>query len=67
MALRLEDNVMDVSAVSVTGDSSDRIYSASERSYLNTFAPLSVAYDDCLTCNNCGSGDCSSCCTESDD
>jgi len=45
---------------------SDKSYA--EKQLLDSYMPIgsSDSYD-CQTCNNCGSGDCSSCCGSTDD
>tara|TARA_Y100000310_G_C20085771_1_gene535968 strand:- start:39 stop:239 length:201 start_codon:yes stop_codon:yes gene_type:complete len=66
MVLTLERNVGE-GQVALKGKNVGRIeYNTPERAYLNSFSELD--YDgDCMTCNNCGSGNCGSCCSESSD
>lgn len=38
-----------------------------EESLLNNYMKLDrTSYDSCETCNNCGSGNCNSCCNDTD-
>jgi hypothetical protein len=40
---------------------------AAERGFLGSYMNVKGTYDDsCETCNNCGSGDCASCCADAD-
>lgn len=39
-----------------------------EKRFLESYMPTNPeSVYDCQTCNNCGSGDCASCCASSDD
>jgi len=44
------------------------VSSSEEKDFLNRYMDVKGSYDSsCETCNNCGSGDCASCCETSDD
>jgi hypothetical protein len=69
MVLQLEERVPQ--STGLAGSSSQRRFykepSAAEMALLGSYM-VAVPYDgSCETCNNCGSGDCNSCCSGSDD